>query len=164
MTARICPHHGDLVRELALGRLDDVQAGQAEVFRAECEECTAWWDETFAGDAFAEVDFAVADAFSNFSAPVRRNYGWLAAAAALVLAIGLGSTTMLWRNGDTEYSKAATPTPNGAVLTVMDFESGSLEVVPAASVVDDAISDNGEEAIFESNLESGSLSSWSSHS
>ena len=164
MTARICPEHDDLMRELACGLLDDAHAARAEVLRVECGDCRSWWDETFAGEAFAQVDDAVADAFANFNQPARRHSGWLAAAAALVVAVGIGSTTLLWRDSGTEISRAATPVPIGAVLTVMDFESGSLNGVAAASIESEAIAADSKDAVFQDKLESGDLSSWSSHS
>ncbi len=164
MTARICPEHDDLMREMACGLLDDSRAARAEVLRAECGDCRSWWEETFAGEDFARVDDAVAEAIANFNQPARRRYGWLAAAAALVMAIGIGSTSLLWRETGTEMSRTATPVPAGAVLTVMDFENGSLNGVAAASIESEAIAADSEEAVFQDKLESGDLSSWSSHS
>ena len=164
MTARICPEHDDLMRELACGLLDDAHAARAEVLRVECGDCRSWWGETFAGEAFAQVDDAVADAFANFNRPARRRFGWLAAAAALVMAIGIGSTSLLLRETGIEVSRAATPVPAGAALSVMDFENGSLNGVAAVSIESEAVAVDSQDAVFQDKLESGDLSSWSSHS
>ena len=164
MTARICPEHEDLMRELACGLLDDARAARAEGLRVECSHCASWWKETFAGEAFDQVDNAVVAAFASLNRPARRRYGWLAAAAALVLTIGIGSTSLFLRETGTEFSRAATPVPSGPVLTVMDFESGSLSEVTVAPMDSGAVPSDNREAVFQSNLESGDLSSWSSHS
>ncbi len=119
---------------------------------------------TFAGEAFAAVDQSAESAFATFRAPAKRRYGWLAAAAALVLTVGIGSTSLLLRETGTEFSRAATPVPVGATLTVMDFESGSLEAVVGASNSAETVAVDHQEGVFRSDLESGDLGSWSSHS
>ena len=164
MTGSICPEHHNLVHELALGQLDDARAVRAEALRVDCDHCRGWWDATFAGEAFAAVDQSAESAFATFRAPAKRRYGWLAAAAALVLTVGIGSMSLLLRDTGTEFSRAATPVPVGATLTVMDFESGSLEAVVGASNSAETVAVDHQEGVFRSDLESGDLGSWSSHS
>ncbi len=96
-----CPHHGDLVLDLARGRLSDADAMAAELERESCPHCAQWWNATFTVDATAEVDVAVAQAFADFSPAAGRRRGWLAAAAAAVLAVGVGTTVMMWSGGET---------------------------------------------------------------
>ncbi len=164
MTGSICPEHHNLMLELARGELDDGQAVRAEVFHSECTHCREWWEATFEGEAFSTVDQSVEGAFASFRPPAKRRHGWLAAAAALVLTIGIGSTSLLLRETNTEFSRAATPVPSGVALTVMDFESGSLEVVAGASNSAETVAGDIQEGVFQSDLESGDLASWSSHS
>lgn len=155
MTVSNCPEHSDLVRDLARGTLDEEQWSSAEAALEKCAHCVRWWSGTFAGAGYEAVDRAVADVIARFEPPARRRHRWLAAAAAAVLAIGVGTTTMLWRG--------AAPSPNdaGDVVSTLDFEAGTLNGAVATSEDADA---SGESAVFSTDLESGDLSSWSSHS
>jgi len=168
MTLRCCPDHGDLMHELALGRLDDAEGARAEALRLSCAGCRDWWLETFDGRALAAIDAAVADAFAGFAPPRRRRSGWWAVAAAAVLAAGIAATTLLWHGG-TEAPVAVGPA-NGAssevVLSVWDFEDGTLDVAANAPKVEAKTSGQSDtsKAVFNNDLESGDLSSWSSHS
>ena len=160
MTVSNCPEHGDLMRDLARGRLDDERSLRAETVREECTECARWWNETFSGEAYDAVDGSVAEAISSFVLPTRRRYWWLAAAAALVLAVGIGSTSILWRDAPTSPSYA------GDEVSTWDFEPGTLDKVDAAEgeVADGRDEPSGKAAIFASDLESGDLSGWSTNS
>jgi hypothetical protein len=155
-----CPNHGDLMRELARGRLDDERSFAAESVREDCPHCASWWAGVFGGDAFDAVETAVADEIASFTPPVRRRREWLAVAATVVLAIGIGGVSVMWRG-----NQAAPPHVDGIVST-MNFEAGAL--TETVSEADGAAAENGEvsteASVFSSDLESGDLSTWSSHS
>jgi hypothetical protein len=161
-----CPDHANLVLELARGLLDDREALRAENVRQGCVHCKAWWSETFNSEAMAAVHEAVAESFSDFRAPARRRRAWLAAAAAAVLAIGIGATSVFWSGSGERQAGPIAPESNGAVLATWDFEDGKAPAVSAS--VSDAPAPDAERAsdpaVFNSDLESGDLSGWSSHS
>ncbi|MBD3872909.1 MAG: hypothetical protein IFK91_08345 [Acidobacteria bacterium] len=166
MTVSNCPEHGNLVQELACGRLDDRRAMEAEAVRGDCAVCAQWWSDTFGEESVAELDAAVAEVFQSYVAPKRRRFGWLAAAAAAVLAVGLGTTTLLWHDAEIAPSGPASVSTAGAALSTWDFESGGLDTVETMAADTPIPGDQagGETAVFESGLESGDLSSWTSHS
>lgn len=155
-----CPEHGDLMRELARGYLDDERSIWAETVRDDCPDCAHWWNEEFNDRAYDAVDEAVAQAILSFVPPARRHFRWLAAAAAVVLAVGIGATSMLWRT--TENS----PAPVSDVVSTFDFEPDTLgqAVAAAGEATDGSVGSNGKPAVFVGDFESGDLSSWSSDS
>ena len=160
MTVSSCPEHGDLMRELARGCFDDERSLGAETVREECVDCASWWNEAFSGEVYDAVDGAVAEVISSFVPPARRRYRWLAAAAALVLAIGIGATSMLWRDAQTSPAYASD------VVSTWDFETGSLDeaVAAAGEALDGSDKSNGKPAVFVGDFESGDVSSWSTDS
>jgi hypothetical protein len=160
MTVSNCPEHGDLMRDLARGCFDDERSLRAETVREECADCARWWHEAFGGEAYDVVDGAVAEAISSFVPPARRRFRWLAAAAAVVLAVGIGATSMLWRGAQTS------PAYSSDVVSTMDFETGILDGTVTATGEAPVGSDesNGEAPVFVGDLESGDLSGWSSNS
>jgi hypothetical protein len=166
MTVSNCPEHGNLVLELARGRLDDRRAMEAEAVCRNCAVCAQWWGDTFGDEGVAELDSAVAEVFQSFVPPKHRRFGWLAAAAAAVLAVGLGTTTLLWHDAEIAPSGPASASTTGAALSTWDFEGGGLEVTEMAAADPAAPGDHarGEAPVFTSGLETGDLSSWSSHS
>jgi hypothetical protein len=161
-----CPEHGNLVLELAQGRLDDREAMRAEQARVGCDHCSKWWNGTFGDDPLSVLDTAVDEVFSNWAPPARRRHGWLAAAAAAVLAIGLGTTTLMWRDGEVSPTGARSASTAGELLSAMDFEDGSTkETIAVADVASVEVGEtDSEAAVFTSGLESGDLSGWSSNS
>ena len=166
MTVSNCPEHGNLVLELARGRLDDRRAMEAEAVRRDCAVCSRWWSDTFGEEPVAELDSVVAEVFRSFAPPKQRRFGWLAAAAAAVLAVGLGATTLLWHDAEIAPSGLVSASTTGAVLSTWDFEGGEL-VAAETMAADTPVSEDqagGEPAVFESDLEAGDLSSWTSHS
>ena len=166
MTVSNCPEHGNLVQELACGRLDDRRAMEAEAVRRDCVVCAQFWGATYGDEAVAELDSAVAEVFHSFVPPRQRRFGWLAAAAAAILAVGLGTTTLLWHDAEMAPSGPASASTAGTVLSTWDFEDGDLGAA-ATMAADTPIPQDqarGEAAVFESGLESGNLSNWSSHS
>jgi hypothetical protein len=90
----------------------------------------------------------------------------LAAAAAAVLAIGLGTTTLMWRDGEVSPTGARSASTAGELLSAMDFEDGSTkETIAVADVASVEVGEtDSEAAVFTSGLESGDLSGWSSNS
>ena len=166
MTVSNCPEHGNLVPELARGRLDDRRAMEAEAVRRDCAVCSRWWSDTFGEEPVAELDSVVAEVFRSFAPPKQRRFGWLAAAAAAVLAVGLGATTLLWHDAEIAPSGLVSASTTGAVLSTWDFEGGEL-VAAETMAADTPVSEDqagGEPAVFESDLEAGGLYSWTSHS
>jgi hypothetical protein len=160
MTAFDCPEHGTLVLDLARGRLDDVRAEEAERAQRDCAECSRWWDETFSEPALAKLDSEVASVFREFVPPRRRRHGWLAAAAVAVLAVGIGATSLLWRDAP------APEPPSEDQVSAWDFEAGALNEAVAAA---DESADGSDEtsrnpAVFVGDFESGDLSGWSTGS
>lgn len=166
MTASCCPDHGDLMLELALGRLDDGEAERAEGLRTSCAGCRQLWSSSFDESALAVVDAAVAGAFAGFRAPRYRRRGWWAAAAAAVLVLGIGATSLLWRGGEDPAAASRQSAVSGAVLSVWDFEDGTLAAEVSPTVVEARVqtATEGEGAVFTNDLESGDLASWSFHS
>ena len=166
MTVPNCPEHGNLVLELARGLLDDQEAVRAEQARIDCDHCSQWWGRSFGDDSLSVLDTAVDEVFSSWVPPARQRRVWLAAAAAAVLAIGLGTTTLTWRDGEVAPASARSASTTADVLSVMDFESGTAEeLIAVDDVSPDGLGDTaGEAAVFVSGLESGDLSGWSSHS
>ncbi len=165
MKAPTCPEHGNLVLDLARGRLSDADALEADLQRESCPQCAAWWNTTFTADVTAEVDAAVAQAFANFRPTAGRRRMWLAVAAAAVLAVVIGTTTMVWRGSETAPIVAKHSSAGEAVLSTWDFEDGTLTPTTAAGVVPTpgARAEAGE-AVFVNDLESGDLGSWTFHS
>ena len=112
-----CPDHGSLVLDLALGRLEDERAGEAERVRDSCPSCRAWWQDRLSGGAVAEVDRAVEKAFEAFR-PSNRRRSWLwVAAAAIVLMVGAG---LQWHG----TQLPSTTVPSAAELVELAFENG----------------------------------------
>jgi hypothetical protein len=154
-----CPDHGRLVLDLARGRLDDRRAEEAETVRRDCAACARWWDSTFDDETVTGLDSAVAETFGGFVPPRRRQIGWLAAAAAVVLAVGLSWIAQVRNDLETPLS-VVTPAPTiGPALSTLDFENHNPESLAASP---DDTPDTGNSAVFGSGFESGSLSSWSS--
>jgi hypothetical protein len=161
-----CREHGNLVLELAQGRLDDREAMRAEQARVGCDHCSKWWSGTFGDDSLSVLDTAVDEVFSSWAPPTRRGHGWLAAAAAAVLAIGVGTTTLMWRDGEVSPTGARSASTAGELLSAMDFEDGVAEETNTDTDIagNEFGETDGENAVFTSDLESGDLSAWSSHS
>jgi hypothetical protein len=122
MTVPDCPEHGRLVLDLALGRLDDASATEAESIRERCPVCRAWWRAELDGEAAEVVDRAVVEALGSLELPRRtRRFGWAAAAAAVVMALGVGA---IWR-AEQPREVAPTAPERVAVIRSFDFEDAA---------------------------------------
>jgi hypothetical protein len=87
VTGPKCPDHGSLVVELALGRLDDDLAGEAEQVLAACSTCRDWWQSRLSHEA---VDEGVTRTFESFRPPARMGSRLWLVAAAVVLMVAAG--------------------------------------------------------------------------
>jgi hypothetical protein len=161
MKAPDCPEHSNLIMDLARGRLDDRRAEDAETVRRDCAACAEWWGNIFVDEAVTGLDSAVSEAFKSFAPQRRRRFGWLAAAAAVVLAVGFGTTTLLRQTAEIASVGSAPESLSGAALSTLNFEGGDIQT--DALKTPDMLTP-GNQTIFKSGLESGDLSSWSSHS
>jgi len=166
MSVQCCPDHGDLMLELALGRLDEGDGVRAEALRATCAGCRQWWESTFDEPSLAAVDAAVVKAFAGFRAPRRLRSGWWTAAAAALLVLAIGSASLLWRAEGTTTIASQPSATSDTVLSAWDFENGALTAAaaPAGREVIVQSSGDAEGAVFTNDLESGDLASWSFHS
>jgi hypothetical protein len=188
MNSPNCPEHGRLVLDLAQGRLDDAAAERAELVSESCPVCAAWWREQFEGSDAAVIDRAVAGVIDDLRLPTRRRRrGWMAAAAAIVMSLGVGTIWVSQRGATIDE----VPPPKTASIQALDFESqravGVAEVVdvlnfeglvgnPAVDlqgvrlkiedhelrVVDGADQESREagEELFSGGFDSGDLGSW----
>jgi len=178
-----CPDHERLVLDLALGRLDDEAAIEAESISESCPVCRAWWREQFEGGVAEVVDDAVAAAFNNIELPARRrSHGWMAAAAAVAMAFGVGTIwvsqssmtvdevvaprtasiqTFDFENPDavSEFAKVEVPDPDPAPIEQPVARRVIAEetlIVAATPVVVEEPSDS----LFSGGFETGQLDDW----
>jgi len=165
MPENACPSHGDLVRDLALGRLEDADALRAEQALAACGACSSWSRSL----ADQEVAQGVAAGLAAFRAPAAGSGAprWAARiAAVLVASVGLGSAWLLYEQrpgpaatdpaavADRVGGRPAALAPAGEVILAESLESGG----PGAFRVHAA--PGPAEVIFAEDLESGSFGSW----
>jgi hypothetical protein len=185
MNSPNCPDHGRLVLDLALGRLDDAAAFEAESISESCPVCREWWQEQFGSDSAAVVDEAVSVTFSDLQLPARRRgYGWMAAAAAVVMSLGVGTIWVL--QGTSSMDEVAAPRvasiqtisfePSDATAEFVLIEAPDPEPVavgrPAAQepLVEEILIaeaapaevavDRPSDALFAGGFESGDLGTW----
>ena len=148
-----CPDHGDLMRRLVLGELDDDRA--AEQVRASCSSCAAWWDAVAGGPGLAEVAGGVDAALTSFSAPrQRRAPRWMAVAAAAVVAVGAGVMWVDQRGGTSPAGPA--PADDSSLITRFSFEGDQVRAVGGAERPEQQSSS----PLFDADMESGDLSAW----
>jgi hypothetical protein len=133
-----CPDHLDLALDLAQGRLDDAAATEAEGIRRSCPVCRVWWSEQFEGETAAIVAAGIEAALADLDLPRRRTgHGWLAAAAAVVMALGAGGLWLVQR----PHAAVPDPVQRVAVIESFDFESPATQppiVVTEAAVPEPA--------------------------
>ncbi len=165
-----------MVRDLALGRLDDQSALRAEETLSTCPTCSRWWEVTLEGGAAAEVDTAVASAIASFRPPAaihRFRTAFLAAAAMLLIGLGISTVTRHTPTpvpNATDEIVASVETTTGTLVAALDFESGSVDAHASVEVVSrpaapPAPKPAAKEAVVNAvSMETGDLSGWSSHS
>lgn len=160
-----CPTHGNLVDELALGRLSDADTLRAEQALSGCDSCRA----SLAALDLPEVARGVAGAIAAFRAPAAQparrpasvitSSRWpLRAAAALALATA-GVAAWTAREGLPERDGAAAgreTAPAGEVILAEGLEGGGPGELAATA--------DRPEVIFADGLESGGLGAWRSSS
>ncbi len=143
MYAPDCPDHGRLVLDLALGRLDDAGAAEAESVRDRCLVCHAWWRAELDGEVAAVVDGAVADALGRVELPrPSRRTGWMAAAATVVMTLGVASLWLAQRPADTD----ATVPERTAAISTLGFE----DPIEVASLMQSEVASEPDRATDES--------------
>jgi hypothetical protein len=161
MHAPACPNHGRLVLDLALGRLDDRSAVEAEAVRLSCPSCAGWWRSELEAAAALTVDLAVGSVFAAFQPPAAsRAARWLPVAAAAALAAGAG---VLW------YQHGAVPSPGSTTpagpLAQESFDGdrdgdGVIGIEDLGFTVE---AQDAREAIFADTLDGGELAGWTKH-
>jgi len=185
MNSPNCPDHGRLVLDLALGRLDDAAAFEAESISESCPVCREWWQEQFGSDAAVVVDEAVAAAFSDLQLPARRpGYGWMAAAAAVVMTLSVGTIWLTQGTGSVDEVAS----PRVASITTMTFEPSDAsaefvlieapdpeplpvelpavqeplveEIHIAEAAPTEVVGDRSSDALFTGGFETGDLGDW----
>jgi hypothetical protein len=146
-----CPDHGRLVADLALGRLDDADALRAEELRESCADCRRWWQQQFSGEAHDRVDDVVASALAGLRLPARRRgHGWMALAAAVIMAFGATSLWLIQRPvqpGPVINDRDSTPIERVATIRTLDFESADDEMLVVHSAAEPAEEPVAERAV-----------------
>jgi len=159
-----CTAHGSLILEFVRGNLSDADGLRAERILTDCPDCQAWMDTQFSGPAFDAVDQAIGVGLESATLPNRRyRFGWVAAAAALVMVAGGLAMMQL-----PEHSISTGVTQQGqnhsAQIVTFDFEAGSIgsatQAIEEASVAVDAVE---SPPLFSDNLEDGGTGSWTIH-
>jgi anti-sigma factor RsiW len=161
----LCPYHGDLVHELALGRLADADALRGEHVLAGCETCRA----AYASLDHPEVARGVAEGIAAFRTPAARPAvrpavrRWpLRAAAVLALTAGGGAAWMAHQGlpdrslDSTAGAGREASREAGEVILAEGLESGGPGELETTL--------RPPEVIFADDLESGDLGSWRSSS
>ena len=158
-----CPTHGRLVLDLALGRLEDEAAAEAEHARTSCAACSAWWRTELEGDSAARLDSVLESAFAAFVPPVRRPVSrWLPAAAAATLVAGAG---LLWyQDRDKAVQPAISQTsPTTVALENFDCDRDGDGTVGIEDLGFAVRVEHSGGPIFADGLESGDLDDWTPH-
>ncbi len=151
-----CPDHGREVLDLALGRLDDRAAVEAESVRATCPVCSAWWQEELEGDVAHRLDHSIESAFESFLPARQRRSVWMPVAAAAALAVGSG---LVWYgNGN----------PNDSHQTIaqesFDGDHDGNGLIDPSDFGFSIHVEDASEGIFAGDLDSGDLTGWNSSS
>jgi len=157
----ICRQHGDLMFRLACGRLEPGHESEARVVRASCSSCSTWWREEITART-ADLDSAVAGAFAAFSAPTRSTRSrWLPLAAAAVLALAVG----LFLRPVSPPADLSQSVEQSSTLSEESFEIDTLDLLDLSDFTLTLVEGEGQSRqLFDGSLESGDLSTWSSHS
>ena len=161
MRAPNCPDHGRLVLDLALGRLDDRSAAEAEAVRVSCPSCAGWWRSELEAATFVAVDLAVGSVFAAFQPPARsRVTRWLPVAAAAALAAGAG---VLWYQHGAVQSPGSTTPAGPLAQESFDGDRDGDGVIGIEDLGFTVKVEQAREAIFADTLEDGGLAGWTPH-
>lgn len=164
MTAPDCTDHGSLILDYIRGKLSEADGLRAEALLEDCTICQSWMDREFSGTAFAKIEGAVDQGLDALVLPHRRHrFGWIAAAAAIVIVAG-GLTIMQLPNQSIPMTTDQQRRDHSIRIGSFDFEAGSIGNAPPTleetSVVVDAIE---TDPLFSDNLEDGGTGSWTIH-
>jgi len=161
MHAPACPDHGRLMLDLALGRLDDRSAVEAEAVRLACPTCAGWWRSELEGAAASAVDQAVGSAFASFQPPASSRVArWLPVAAAATLAAGAG---LLWHQHGALQSPGSTAPPSPLAQESFDGDRDGNGVVGLEDLGFTVEVQQPRGAIFADTLDGGNLAGWTPH-
>ena len=161
MRAPTCPDHGRLVLNLALGRLDDRSAAEAEAVRVSCPSCAGWWRSELEAATVVAVDQAVGSVFAAFQPPARsRVTRWLPVAAAAALAAGAG---VLWYQHGAVQSPGSTTPAGPLAQESFDGDRDGDGVVGIEDLGFTVKVEQAREAIFADTLDGGELAGWTPH-
>ena len=161
LTAPDCTAHGPLILAFLRGSLSDADGLRAEKILTDCPDCQAWMDTQFSGPAFDAVDQAVASGLENAALPDRRHrFGWMAAAAAIVMVAG-GLTMMQLPDRSTPMMPDLQDQTQSTRIGSFDFEGGALH--PPALQTGERPAVVEADPLFSDDLEDGIASSWTIH-
>lgn len=164
-----CSQHGSLMLDLARGRLTDESASNAEGIRRSCPTCAAWWTTHLSGPPVANMDSTVEAAFASFEEPRQRRlsdtFPW-AVAAVLALAV-----SFVLRPEKAPNTDIADDAQEGNLVVQESFNTdrnsdGVVDLSDVSIVISTGTADGSPEQqpIFGGDLESGDLTTWSTHS
>ncbi len=164
MTAPDCTDHGSLILDYVRGNLSEADGLRAETVLGDCGKCQEWMDHEFSGPAFATVDNAVGQGLETTALPHRHNrFGWLAAAAAIVVVAG-GLTMLQFPGGSVTMVIDQQDQSRSAQIVTFDFEGGTVSsaapAIEETSVTVDAVE---ADTLFSDDLEDGGTGSWTVH-
>ena len=140
-----CTEHGQLVAELALGRLESERAQAAEQARVDCPSCSLWWAGEFDNDETERVEMEVGKVFASFQKPAQNHLAHWSKAAAVIVLLGSGGG-LFWLGGS-----GNTPT-----------QAPGIQAPPVTHSSEASLPDSGVQAdvVFSSSFETGDLSGW----
>ena len=159
-----CTAHGSFILEYVRGILNEADGLRAERILRDCPDCQAWVDTQFSGPAFDLVDQAVGIGLESATLPDRRHrFGWVAAAAALVMVAG-GLTMMQLPDHSISTGTTQPGQDHSAQIVTFDFEAGSIGgAMPAIDEASAAAQAVETDPLFSDNLEDGGTGSWTIH-
>ena len=161
MRAPHCPNHGRLVLDLALGRLEDGPAADAEHVRASCPVCSAWWRTELEGPATTALDTVLRSSIAAFQPPARRRVArWLPVAAAASLAAAAG---LLWNQHRVQPPMLTHADQGTVTVESFDGDRDGNGVVDIADLGFAVHVGGADEAIFADSLDDGQLTGWTPH-
>lgn len=161
MHAPDCPNHGRLVLDLALGRLDDRSAVEAEAVLLSCPSCAGWWRTELEAAAAVAVDQAVGSVFADFQPPARSRVArWLPVAAAATLAAG---AALLWYQHGVVQTSVATAPPSPLAQESFDGDRDGNGVVGLEDLGLAVHVETSRDVIFADTLEDGELAGWTTN-